>query len=141
MRLHGAQVVGGFLDGKVGHQRSVDSGGSGGGAEFLQSELQDGIEIREDDEPGLRLLADLAGDVENSRQIGSVLQGALAGALDDRSVGDGIAEWNAQLNHVGARSDGGERDIARDFEAGIAAGDVDDESGSVGELDGHEEIG
>ena len=43
--LHGAQVVVRFFDGKVGDQRAVNSGVCSSGAEFVQSELQDGIEI------------------------------------------------------------------------------------------------
>ncbi len=69
---------------------------------LIQSKLQNGIQVREDDEPGLRLLADLLRHIEHAGQIGSVLQRALAGALDHRAIGDGIAEGNAQLDDVGA---------------------------------------
>src|SRR5208283_4853414 len=117
VRLHGAQVVARFFDGKIGDQRAIDSGGRGRGAEIVQSKLQYGIEIRKDDEPSFRLLADLAGDVEYSGEIGAVLQRAFAGALDDRPIGHRIAEGNAQLDHVSTSGDSGERDVARDFEA------------------------
>ena len=39
-------------------------------------------------------------------------EGPLAGALDDRAVGNGIAEGNAQLDDVGARCDGCKCNIA-----------------------------
>ena len=110
--LHGAEVVGGFFDGEVGDQSAVNSCVFSSLAEFVQSELEDGIEITKDDEAGLRVLADLAGDVDNSCQISALREGALAGALDDGAVGDGIAEGNAQFDDVGARLDGRKCNIA-----------------------------
>src|SRR5664279_2538747 len=86
VRLHVAQIIPSFFDGKVSDQCSVNSCVCSSLAEFFQSELEDGIEITEDDEPGLRVLANLAGDVDNSCQISALRECSLAGALDDRSI-------------------------------------------------------
>ncbi len=39
-------------------------------------------------------------------------EGALAGALNHRAVGDGIAEGNAKFDHIGAGVDGRKCNIA-----------------------------
>ncbi len=89
--------------------------------------------------PAFDLLADLPRDIENSREIGAMLQRPFAGALDHRSVGHRIAERNAEFDHISTRVDRGQRNLARNFEAGIAARDVDHESGFASEPDRHEE--
>ena len=68
-------------------------------------------------------------------------EGALAGALDDGTVGERIAEGNAQLEDVRARVDGGHRDVVRRREVGIADGEVGDEAGLAGEMDRHGRLG
>ncbi len=58
---------------------------------------------------------------EHIGDAGSAGHSAFAGALDDRAVGEGIAEGDAELNHVSTGIDCGERDVARDFELGSPA--------------------
>ena len=72
---------------------------------------------------------------EDVGEAGAVGDGALAGALDDGAVGEGIGERDAELEDVGAGVDGGERDVAGGGEVGVAGGEVGDEAGLVGESD------
>jgi len=67
-----------------------------------------------------------------------VLEGALAGALNDRSVGEGVAEGDAEFDDAGTRVDGGEDDVARGGEVRVAAGDVGDKRWLIFEVEGHE---
>ncbi len=56
-------------------------------------------------------------------------QGALTGALDDRAVGERIAEGHAQFDHIRAGIDGRNRDFARGVETRIARRQIDDKPG------------
>src|SRR5450755_848850 len=62
----------------------------------------------------------------------------LTGTLDDRPIGEWIAEGNSQLNHARTRVDGSEDDLACSGKIGIAAGYVGDERGLVFKVKGHE---
>ena len=72
-------------------------------------------------------------NASTSRRRVPLVDGALAGALDDGAVGEGIAEWDAEFEDVGAGVDGGESDVVRGGEVGVADGEVGDEAGLVGE--------
>jgi len=50
-----------------------------------------------------------------------VFKSPLAGALDDRAIGERIAERNAQLNHTRVRIDGCQNDLTRGGEIRVAA--------------------
>jgi hypothetical protein len=76
--------------------------------------------------PALRLLPDLPGDIEHASQIRAMVQRPLAGPLNHRPIGYGIAERHAQFDNIGARANGSQRDIARCVEVRIAARDVGD---------------
>ena len=81
--------------------------------------------------PASDSLANLPGNVEYPRQVSSVFQRTLAGALDYRAVGDRIAERHAQLDHIRTGANGRKCDVARSVEIRIAAGDVGDEAGTI----------
>jgi hypothetical protein len=92
-------------------------------AELGQTHLQNRVEIRKNDKPDrLRVLADFGGKRQHVLQRNAVLEGAFAGALNDRAIGEWIAEGDAKLNDAGTSFDGGENDVARGSEIGIAAG-------------------
>ena len=55
-----------------------------------------------------RSSAQSGGEGEDIAEAGAVLDGALAGALDDGAVGEWIAEGDAELEDVGARVNGGD---------------------------------
>ena len=69
---------------------------------------------------------------------GSASQGALAGALDDRTVSEGITERNPELDHVGTSVNRSQDDVARGGEVGIATGYVSDEGRLFVKVKGHE---
>ena len=87
--------------------------------------------------PAFDCCADFVCHAQHSTQIGAIAESALAGALNHRAVGHRIAEGHAEFDDIGASVNGGQRNVTRDVETGVAAGDVDDESGVVRELDGH----
>ena len=110
-------------------------------AELGEAHAQDWIEVREHDEADrLGMLADFGGEFQDVLKACAVLEGALAGALDDGSIGERIAEGNAEFDDACACFDGGENDFACCGEIGIAAGYVGDERGFVIEVKGHESI-
>ena len=65
---------------------------------------------------------------------------SLAGALNDWSVGERIAERNAELDDACSCFNGSENYIAGGCEVGIAAGYVSDESRLRFEVEGHRSI-
>jgi hypothetical protein len=62
----------------------------------------------------------------------------MAGALDDRAVGERIAERHTELKNVCTSVNSGERDGACCGEVGVAHGEVDDEARAVREADWHQ---
>ena len=74
----------------------------------------------------------VADELEHARESCSAAQGAFAGALDYRTIGDGIAERDAEFNDVGAGFSGSDNDSCAGFERGIAGRDVSDQSKFAG---------
>ena len=66
----------------------------------------------------------------------ALLQGALAGALNDRTVSKRIAERHAELDHVRPASIAA-RIISRDGQVGVAAGDIGDEARTMMKMKCH----
>ena len=66
-----------------------------------------------------------------------MLEGALAGSLDNRPIGNGIAERDTELDDAGSGIDGGEDNFFGCSEIGVAAGDVGDEGGLAVEVKRH----
>ncbi len=111
------------------------------GAEALQSEAQDRIEIGEDDKSGVGAFAvQVGGKSQYIGELCAVCDGALAGALDHRAICHGIAERHAQFEHVGARINGGERDLARGRQIRIASRQVYDQTRLAAETNRHGSI-
>ena len=69
-----------------------------------------------------------------------MFKGPLAGALNNGTIGERIAEGNSEFDDARARLDRGEDDFSRGGEIGIAAGDVSDEGGFVFEVERHGSI-
>ena len=69
-----------------------------------------------------------------------MLKGALAGALNDWSIGERVAEGNAEFDDACSCFNGRENHIAGGCEVGIAAGYVSDERRLRFEVEGHRSI-
>src|SRR5579871_3767676 len=69
-----------------------------------------------------------------------MLQSSLASALDHRAIGDRIAEWDAQFDHIRASRNRRENDLACSRQVGIATGNVDDQRRLVVESQRHEKF-
>ena len=110
-------------------ENAIGASGAAASANFCQSHLQHGIEIAEQNERDLGVSADVA-ELVRARPASVVpaAQGALAGALDRGTIGNGIAEWHAEFDHVGARFGGGSTIFCAVFERRIARRDVSDQA-------------
>src|ERR1017187_2804544 len=84
------------------------------------------------------MLANFGGKREHVLKRRSVFKRPLAGALDNRPIGERIAEGNAELNHTRTRVDGRQDDLARGGKVGVAAGHVGDEGRLIFQMKGHE---
>ena len=111
---HDVEVLGGFFDDHVGEENAVGAGGLRGVRELGHAHADDGVEIAEEDDAGLRAqLADVEAGLEDVGEARAAGDGAFAGALDDGAVGERVAEWDAELDDVGAGVDGGDGHVAR----------------------------
>ncbi len=135
---HCGEVFGGLFDDHVGEQDAVDAGLGSRGAEGGQAHADDGIEVGEEDEAGsgAGVARSCARKLEDVGQADAAGNRAFAGALDDGAVGEGVAEGDAELDHVGAGVDGGEGDGAGVGEGGVACGEVGDDAGAGWKGDG-----
>lgn len=101
-----------------------------------------GLRVGEEDQSGGGTgLAKIFGEGEHVGEADAPGDGALAGTLDDRAIGDGIGEGNAEFEHVGAVVQGGEGDVAGGGEVWVAHGEVGDDAGLIGEMNGHRRRG
>ena len=106
---------------------------------FSSPKRRIGIEVGEDDQAGLGALRCAV------RRRGRAHRRGVCRCLTARSLArwmtgpsaSGIAEGHAELEHVGAGVNGGESDVARGREVGVAGGEVGDEAGFAGETDRH----
>src|SRR5882762_10270597 len=83
------------------------------------------------------MFANFGGEREHVLERHSLLKRPLAGALDDRAIGERIAEGDTQFNHTRTRVDGGGDDFASRREVGVAAGYVGDERWLIFKMKGH----
>ena len=134
-----ADVGFGLFDAGVGEQAAIDAGGGRVGGEAFQAVAQDGVEIGEQQEGNFGSGANAAGDLEHGREGGAGLEGALAAALDDGSIGDGVAERDAEFDEVGAAADHGGDEGGGAERRGVAGGEIGDEAFAVVALEGFEE--
>ena len=142
MTVEGFEVFTGFFNDHVGDEDAVDAGLLRGSTEVFESEAEDGIVVGEDDQAGCGTPgAKGGGESEYVAEAGAIFDGAFAGALDDGAVGKWIAEGDAELEDVGARVNGGDRDVVGGRDVGVADGEVGDEAGFAGEPDRHRRSG
>ena len=62
---------------------------------------------------------------EERLEVHAVLQGLRSGALDDRTVGQGVAEGDAHLDHRNASTLHGEDDVGRTLERRTACTEIE----------------
>ena len=76
-------------------------------------------------------MADLRGDIENLRERGARGEGAVAGLLNHRAIGDRVGERNAQFDEIGAAAFERCDEAGRRFGRGIACREVGDHAAAV----------
>src|SRR5260370_40300915 len=86
------------------------------------------------------MFPNFGGEREHVLQRRATFERPLAGALDNRTIGERIAEGDTQLNHTRPRIDSSQYDLARGSKVGVAAGYVGDERWLVFEMKGHTKI-
>jgi hypothetical protein len=126
--VHGGDVLVRLFDRGVGQQAAIDAGRGGVARQALQAVAEHRVQIGEQQERRFRTLADFARDREHTRERGAGLQGALARALDHRTIGDGIGKRHAQLDQVRAAAQQRLDQRRRALRRGIARRDVGDET-------------
>jgi hypothetical protein len=95
--------------------------------EAFVAESVDGIEVGEEDEGDLGVLAEFANHVEDALGGGAGAEGAVGGELVDDAVGEGIGEGETEFDDVGTSFFEGEDDVDGSVEGRVACTDVGDE--------------
>jgi len=88
--------------------------------------LEDGIVVAEKDERDLRGLANAANEIKDADKRGAGFERALGSSLDRRAIGKRVAEWNAELDDVGAGFRERQNKVQRGFECRVTGRDVRD---------------
>ena len=122
-----AQILGRFFYRQIGDQRSVNPRKPRNLAEFFDAHAQNGIEIGEDHRPTDWECSRISAASVSTLQRRSMLERALAGALNHGTVGERVAEGDAELDDARTGLDRREDDVARGREVGIAASYVSHE--------------
>src|SRR6185369_11700740 len=91
-RPHLGDVMTSLFDRKIGDEDAIDARFRAVGAEVVEPVTKDRIEVAEYDQARIAPVAYLPGDPQHISDSSPVLQRSLAGPLDDRSVGDWVAE-------------------------------------------------
>jgi hypothetical protein len=91
-----------LLQGQVGHHQAGGTGGGGGSAEGLHAAVEQGVGVREQHHGDRKPAPQIAEHLQHPAGVGAGGQGPGGGGLDHRSIGQGIAVGNAQLDQVGA---------------------------------------
>ena len=103
-----AAVVVGLFGREIGDEDAVGASGCGGGGEFFQAHLENGIVVAEEDEGDFAGFADFTDEIEDFGEGGTGFKGAFGGALDGGAIGEGVAERDAEFDDVGASFGEGE---------------------------------
>src|SRR6266568_8267559 len=123
-----AAIVAGFFGCQVGGENAISTRGFGGGCEFFEAHLQNGIVVAEEDKRDIARwgarLADAADEIEDAGKRGARFQGAFGSALDGRAVGERIAERDAEFDDVGASFRKFQDKLLCGIQGRIASGDV-----------------
>src|SRR5689334_18520134 len=100
-------MLAGFFWRQVGDENAIRSSGGCAGGEFLQPHLENWIVVAEKDERDFSSSAFQTANLPN--QFNDVVQSrasferSFRSALNGWTVGQGIAEWDAEFDDVGAR--------------------------------------
>src|SRR5437588_12945017 len=131
-----AAIVFGFFEREIDGENAICAGNRCGGCEFLEAHLQDGIVIAEQDERDLvgrrAQLADAADQIDDPGEGRAGFQGTFGAALDGRSIGERVAEGNAEVDDGGSGFAKGPDKFQRGVERGVACGDVGDDAEFAG---------
>src|SRR5580700_5114934 len=119
--------LGRLFDTEIGEQHAVDSSLAGIGCQALKPIAEQGIHIAEQEQGDLGLAANLADGSEQARQIHAGAEGAVRGALDHRTVGDGIREGKSEFDEIGASALEGQDEFGSSMGMGIASSKVSNE--------------
>ena len=135
---HLGEILLGFFDDHVDDEDAVGAGGLCIVGKAGEAEAEDGIEVSENNEAGGGAGgANVARDGENVSQTRAAGESALAGALDDGTIAERVAERDAELDDVCARVNGGDGDAAGRVERRIAGRQVRNQARFLMEDDRH----
>ena len=122
----------GFLRREIDDEEAVDAGGVGRLREAVETVLEEGIVIAEEQDGDVGFAAQARGHLQGLGQRHARLEGADGGFLDDGAVGGGVRERDAEFKDVEAGAAGGAENGKARFGVGVAGGEVADEGFPVG---------
>lgn len=120
-------VLSGFIRREVEDEDAIGTGGGGFVMEAFVAESVDGVEVSEEDEGDLGVLAEFANHVEDALGGSTGAEGTVGGELVDDAVCEGIGEGEAEFDDVGTGFFEGEDDVDGAIEGRVACADVGDE--------------
>ena len=122
--LDGLQIVG---KGEVGDDHARHTGIGTRLAERLDAIVQDGVQIAHQDEWDVHLVLDGLELLQQQAHRHAVAECLGGGGLDDGTVGQRVAEGDADLNEVDATALHGQDDVGRAVEGWTASTEVEGE--------------
>ena len=116
----------GFVGWEVEREDAVDSGGGGGGVEFVPAVGNDGVEVGVEDDGGFVRFPEIADEVEDLDGGGAGFEGTVGGELVDDAVSERVGKGEAEFDDVGAGVGEGFDDLEGARHVGVSGGDVGD---------------
>ena len=127
-RLDHTQIV---VEGQVGDNHAADAHLGATLTECFDAEMEDGIEVAHEDERCLYLPFDGLQLREERFEVHTVREGFRGGTLNDGTVGQRVAEGNADLDAIDASTLHREDDVGRAVEGGSSGAEVEREELAV----------
>src|SRR5579864_4125554 len=130
-RLRTAPIFLRFLQGHVSQQYTICADLRGSLAEPLQPHAQYRVAIGKHNQAGIRLFANITGQVENILQRGAIFERPFAGPLDHRPISHRITERDTQFDHIRPRMNRRQDDLPSSSQIRIAAGHISHQAGPL----------
>ena len=116
----------------IGQDQAIDADLLAGGDKFLAAIGKNHVGVGHEHHGDGDILAQFADEIKNFISGHATLQCAQVGPLDDRALGGGVGERDAQLNQISPVGGHGADGCGGGSQVGVAAGDERDKRLAVG---------